>query len=52
MLDIEELSDLERLKLSLKYSTSEKHKKSLKSKIEKIEGKKEPEPEEGQLSLF
>lgn len=47
---VKELSDIERLKLSLEYSTSEKHKKSLLKRIEKIEGKKEPE--EGQLSLL
>lgn len=37
--DMEELTELERLKLSLKYSTSEKHKKSLRERIDKIENK-------------
>lgn len=36
---MEELTELERLELSLKYSTSEKHKKILKSKIDKIKNK-------------
>lgn len=48
-MEIKELSDIERLKLSLEYSTSEKHKKSL---LKRIEGKKEPEVKEGQLSLL
>lgn len=47
---VKELSDIERLKISLEYSTSEKHAKSLKDRIEKIEGKKEEK--EGQLSLL
>lgn len=51
-MEIKELSDIERLKLALEYSTSEKHKKSLKDRIEKIEGKKEPSTEQGQISLF
>lgn len=38
---VKELSDLERLKLALEYSVSEKHKKSLLKRIEQIEGKKE-----------
>ncbi|WP_190285317.1 hypothetical protein [Clostridium sp. JN-1] len=36
---MEELTELERLKLSLKYSISEKHKKILKSKIDKIKNR-------------
>ncbi|MBV4430695.1 hypothetical protein KM803_05010 [Clostridium tyrobutyricum] len=36
---MEELSEIERLKLSLKYSTSEKHKESLQERIDKIENK-------------
>ncbi|MCH4199257.1 MAG: hypothetical protein LKF87_03880 [Clostridium tyrobutyricum] len=36
---MEELTEIERLKLSLKYSTSEKHKKSLRERIDKIENK-------------
>lgn len=36
---MEELTELERLKLSLEYSTSEKHKEILKEKIDKIENK-------------
>ncbi|MBV4426522.1 hypothetical protein [Clostridium tyrobutyricum] len=36
---MEELTELERLKLSLKYSTSEKHKESLQERIDRIENK-------------
>lgn len=36
---MEELTELERLKLSLKYSTSEKHRRLLKEKIYKIKNK-------------
>ena len=36
---MEELTEMERLKLSLKYSTSEKHRKLLEEKISKIENK-------------
>jgi hypothetical protein len=36
---MDELTEIERLKLSLKYSTSEKHKELLKEKIDKIENK-------------
>lgn len=36
---MEELTELERLKLSLEYSTSEKHRKSLEERIDKIENK-------------
>jgi hypothetical protein len=36
---MEELTELDRLKLSLKYSTSEKHRKSLQERIDKIENK-------------
>lgn len=41
---IKELSLLERLELSLKYSISEKHKKDLKRRISELE--------EGQISMF
>ncbi|WP_446897451.1 hypothetical protein ACSVC9_10535 [Clostridium sp. LBM24168] len=34
---MQELTKLESLKLALKYSTSEKHRKSLKERIDKIE---------------
>ncbi|MBV4441130.1 hypothetical protein [Clostridium tyrobutyricum] len=34
---MEELTKTERLKLSLKYSTSEKHRESLEERIDKIE---------------
>ena len=37
---MEELTEIESLELSLKYSTSEKHKKSLKESISKIKNKK------------
>lgn len=36
---MEELTEMERLKLSLKYSTSDKHRKLLEEKISKIENK-------------
>ncbi|WP_017752504.1 hypothetical protein [Clostridium tyrobutyricum] len=36
---MKELTEIERLKLSLKYSTSEKHRKLLEDKIDKIENK-------------
>ncbi|QCH28487.1 hypothetical protein [Clostridium tyrobutyricum] len=36
---MEELTEIERLKLSLEYSISEKHKELLKEKINKIENK-------------
>ena len=36
---VEELTEIERLKLSLEYSISEKHKELLKEKINKIENK-------------
>ncbi|WP_200886080.1 hypothetical protein [Clostridium tyrobutyricum] len=40
---MEELTEMERLKLSLKYSTSEKHRKLLEEKISKIENKVDKE---------
>ncbi|MBV4436692.1 hypothetical protein [Clostridium tyrobutyricum] len=36
---MEELTEIDRLKLSLKYSTSEKHKESLQERIDRIENK-------------
>lgn len=44
MMEIKELTEIERLKLSLKYSTSERHKRSLQERINKIESK--------QLNMF
>lgn len=44
MIEIKELTEVERLKLSLKYSISEKHKKSLLERINRIESK--------QLNMF
>jgi hypothetical protein len=43
-MDIKELNTLERLKLSLKYSISEKHKKDLKRRIAELES--------GQIDMF
>ncbi|MFT8313195.1 MAG: hypothetical protein ABF633_02950 [Clostridium sp.] len=43
-MDIKELTTLERLKLSLKYSISKKHQKDLKKRIAELE--------EGQISMF
>lgn len=44
MKEIKELTLLERLKLSLKYSISEKHKRSLQKRINEMES--------GQVSMF
>lgn len=40
---MEELTELERLELAYKYSTSKRHKKILKDKINKIKNKKNDE---------
>lgn len=44
MIEIKELTEVERLKLSLKYSISEEHRKSLQERINRIESK--------QLNMF
>ncbi|WP_156946212.1 hypothetical protein [Clostridium akagii] len=44
MIQIKELTELEKLKLSFKYSISEIHKKSLEERINKIES--------SQLNIF
>ena len=48
---MQELTELERLKLSLEYSTSEKHKKSLWKRIEEIENKEIKESDTQQSFL-
>lgn len=46
---MEELTEIERLKLSLEYSTSEKHKKSLQERIDKIENKVDIKVKKGNM---
>ncbi|MEA5008253.1 hypothetical protein [Clostridium tyrobutyricum] len=48
---MEELTEIERLKLSLEYSTSEKHRKSLEERIDKIENKEVKESDMQQSFL-
>lgn len=48
---MDELTDLERLELAYKYSTSEKHKMILKDKIDRIKNKKSKE-DNGQQSFL
>ncbi|WP_196479861.1 hypothetical protein [Clostridium tyrobutyricum] len=48
---MEELTEIERLKLSLEYSTSEKHRKSLQERIDKIENNVDKESDMQQSFL-